>query len=415
MSPSRRRFLLALAAAPTACRRPTVAAPAPPSPPPAPEPTAILPDGRWNPARTWVFAVGILRWRSPSYPPFDAAGRQDAALVEALRARGVPAGQIVYVTDAAATRAALDAALAATVARTRPGDLVWFYYAGHGATDEAGALHLVPYDTGDELAATAWPLAAALATIDARHRGPVLLTGDCCHSGAMAVAASAPRANPYAALASSLSSELSTGTWTFTECLLAGLAGEVVGDGGPLTLRRLADFTIARMANQEEQLATFAATPGLPPTLVLGATAAAPSDPRVGSYVDARSGGAWYRARVLDASADGRVRVTYGGYAHDQDEWLPGEDVRPYVPAAMAVGAAVEAEWHGRWYAATVRASERGIQHVHYDGFGDAWDEWVSSRRVRPTGSRRGRRGHGPGGEAVAHQGLELRQPEAVE
>jgi hypothetical protein len=377
MSLSRRRFLLSLPAVAAACRRPRIAAA------PAPPPTAILPDGRWNPARTWVFAVGILAWQSPAYPPFDAAGRQDAALVERLRARGVPAEQIVFMTEAAATRAALVAALAALVARTLPGDLVWFYYAGHGATDEGGALHLIPHDTGDDLASTAWPLAAVLATIDARHRGPVLLTGDCCHSGAMSVAAAAPRANPYAALASSLSSELSTGTWTFTECLIAGLAGEVVGDGGALTLQRLADFTITRMAMQEEQLATFAATPGLPAALVLGATSVAPSDARVGTYVDARSGGAWYRARILDTSADGRLRVTYGAYAHDQDEWLPGTEVRPYVPVALAAGAAVEAEWHGRWYPATVRASERGIQHIHYDGFGDAWDEWVSSRRVR--------------------------------
>lgn len=380
MALSRRSFLHATTLiAASACRRPTPATRATAAP--APAPGGVTADGRWNPSRTWVFAVGILEWENPAYGPFPTAERQDAALVERFRARGVPAGQITYVTDRAATRAALIAALAALVARTRAGDLVWIYYAGHGCIDERGTLYLVPHDAGDDLAATAWSLPEMLAVVDARHRGPVLLTGDCCHSGAMA-AAVASRGLPYAALASSLSSELSTGTWTFTECLIAGLDGGVVGDG-PLTLGRLADFTVERMACQEQQLATFAATPGLPASLVLGRTAAAPADPRVGSYVEALSEGTWYRGRVLAVDAAGRLRVTYGGYDHDDDEWLPPERVRPFVPTVIPAGTAVEAEWHGRWYPATVREARLGIHHIHYDGFDDSSDEWVSLRRLR--------------------------------
>jgi hypothetical protein len=30
-----------------------------------------------------------------------------------------------------------------------------------------------------------------------------------------------------------------------------------------------------------------------------------------------------------------------------------------------------------------VLASRNGIHQVHYDGFGDEWDEWVTSDRVR--------------------------------
>lgn len=380
MTLTRRAFLHASAfAVSAACRRRAAPAVAASEPPPAP--AGVTPDGHWNPARTWVFAVGILDWANPAYPPFRADARQDVALVARFRARGVPAGQIVHLVDREATRAALPAALSALVARTRPGDLVWIYYAGHGCLDGRGAMFLVPHDAGDDLASTAWALSDALAIVDARHRGPVLLTGDCCHSGAMA-AAVPTRGRPYAALASSLSSELSTGTWTFTECLIAGLDGEVVGDG-PLTLGRLADFTVERMAYQEQQLATFAATLGLPASLVLGRTTAAPADPRVGAYVEAESEGVWYRARVLAVDADGRQRVTYGGYDHDDDEWLPPERVRAFTPTDLPAGTAVEAEWHGRWYPATVRAARLGVHHIHYDGFDDSSDEWVSSRRLR--------------------------------
>lgn len=373
------------------CRR----APAPDAPPaavaPPPPPGGIFPDGRWNPARTWVFAVGVLVWQSPEYEPFPAAGRQDAVLVARFRARGVPDDQIVFVTDQGATRDALVGALAAMVARTRPGDLVWFYYAGHGTRDAAGTMYFVPHDTRDDLAATAWSLPAVLATIEARHRGPVLLTADCCHSGAAVDAVRSPRATPCAALASSLSSEESTGTWAFTECLIAGLAGEVPSPTGALTLRALADFTITRMANEEEQLATFATSAGFPATLTLGASASAPRDPRIGAYVEARSEGVWYRARIVDVRDDA-VRVHYGGYDPSLDEWVSPGDVRAYAPTSFAVGARVEAEWHGRWYPATVRDARLGIHHVHYDGFTDDWDEWVSSRRIRRPGERERRR-----------------------
>jgi hypothetical protein len=348
----------------------------------------IRTDGSWNPARTWVFAVGILRWRdTANWHSFPTAGRRDAALLDVLRARGVPADQIVYVPDADATRAGIQRALLATVARVRPDDLFWFYYAGHGTLDAAGTMYMVPYDTGASLAESAFALPALLATLDARLRGPVLLTADCCHSGAMATAAAAPHPVAYAALASSLSSESSTGNWTFTECLISGLDGTMPAPTvGPrlVTLQSLADFTVQRMADEEEQLASFATGRGFPAGLRLGEAAPRPADSRVGTYVDARWNDTWYGARIEAARADGSVRVHYAGYPAAQDEWVAAERIRPRSPRRYAAGTRVDAEWHGRWYPAVVRDARLGIHQVHYEGFSDDWDEWVSSRRLRP-------------------------------
>jgi hypothetical protein len=293
----------------------------------------------------------------------------------------------VYLSDAGATRDALQRALADTLARVRPNDLFWFYYAGHGTLDDAGAMYMIPHDTGASLAATAWSLPSLLAALDARLRGPVLLTADCCHSGAMAVAVSAAHPMPCAALASSLSSEESTGNWTFTECLISGLDGSMTAPASAtpgVTLRSLADFSVQRMADEEEQLASFATAHAFPPTLQLGRAAPAPADPQVGTYVDAQSEGTWYRARIEAVREDGNTRVHYAGYPTEQDEWVEPARIRPRVLAHYDAGARVDAEWHGSWYPAVVRDGRMGIHQVHYDGFSNDWDEWVSSRRLRP-------------------------------
>src|SRR5262245_15053022 len=61
----------------------------------------------WNPEHTWVFAVGILEWEhSEIYASFPAAmkNRRDAQLVAYFKDAGVPADQIKYLQDAAATK-----------------------------------------------------------------------------------------------------------------------------------------------------------------------------------------------------------------------------------------------------------------------------------------------------------------------
>src|SRR6185436_762022 len=61
----------------------------------------------WDPEHTWVFAVGILEWEhSEIYPSFPAAmkNRRDAQLVKYFKDAGVPAKQITYLQDTAATK-----------------------------------------------------------------------------------------------------------------------------------------------------------------------------------------------------------------------------------------------------------------------------------------------------------------------
>ena len=64
------------------------------------------------------------------------------------------------------------------------------------------------------------------------------------------------------------------------------------------------------------------------------------------------------------------------------------EVLRASAPGRPA-GSKIEVEWHGRYYPATVLTTTAdGKTRIHYDGYGDEWDEDVGEDRIRePTGA----------------------------
>lgn len=47
------------------------------------------------------------------------------------------------------------------------------------------------------------------------------------------------------------------------------------------------------------------------------------------------------------------------------------------------LGDAVQVSWKGKWYRATVIQLSQNKTKIHYDGYGNEWDEWVSGDRIR--------------------------------
>lgn len=296
----------------------------------------------WEPDRTWVFAAGVLEWKDPqAFGPFPQEERRDAELVELFRSAGVPAEQIVYLRDAEATLGAIEERLAEVLSRTREGDLLVLYYCGHGYTDERGAVHFASYDalTGG---VPGWAVAAIFDAVERRFRGSgVLLTADCCHSGALAeeTRRRAGGRISYAALASSQAGELSTERWTFTECLLDGLHGRAHVDGngdGRVALGELARNCTDDMAFAEGQMAAFATTGAFAQDCEM-ARAAPRSGGRAGERVEAEWQGRWWKARVLETDGE-RVRVHYVGWPNRWDEWVGPDRLRPFRPVEFAAG-----------------------------------------------------------------------------
>ncbi|NTV63799.1 MAG: hypothetical protein HGA65_09715 [Oscillochloris sp.] len=341
----------------------------------------------WEPTQTWAFVVGLLEWqRDDIYTAFPQTQRRDAQLVKLLAERGVPKGQICYLQDRQATTAAITARMAEHLEAAPAGSTLILYYCGHGGMGDHDQVFFASYDA-DDSDNPGWPVSAIPDAVEAHFPGSqAILLADCCHSGRLADAVAArKRRVAYASLGSSLASELSTGNWTFTEALLAALRGDAYTDrdgSATITLAELAEHIQAELAFAEEQVATFATSSGFDARLVLG-PAKPRRDPQIGRQVVVKSDDAWYAAQVIDVRK-GELKLRYYGYDSSDDTWVSADEVRTIGRPHYPVGATVEVQWKNRWYLASVLDERAGVHQIAYEGYGPEFNEWVSSKRIRP-------------------------------
>ena len=349
--------------------------------------SAQQPPDAWNPQRTWVFAVGVLRFDDPKLHTWPDQGRVDEEMIKAYQARGVPADHIVFLKNEEATRARVTEKLVGTLHAAGPDDSFVFYYAGHGSRnyhDPARPVSFVTFDTASD-----WRLKTILDAIEQNFHGRrVLLTADCCYSGALAeeVRRHSPSKIAYAVLTSAQATSTSTGNWTFTQALTDLLNGNPLLDlnhDGGITLREAGDYANAEMAFGEGQLDTFTTTGSFPADLLMARTQGSPPAGREGERCEGRYEGKWYKVKILKAEPK-RCFVTWMGWDKSFDSWLPDTELRPYTPRALKPGTPVAIEWAKNWYPGRVLRSELGLQLVHYEGYDDIDDEWVSPDRLKP-------------------------------
>lgn len=285
----------------------------------------------WQPQRTWVFVVGTLQWKHRDvFESFPQKNRRDAQLVQFFKQQGVPADQMIYLQDARATTRNVKTAFANFISQAGEGDLLFVYYCGHGyKSDDERTTYFATYDAGDDV--PGWSTDSIVSDIEKNFRGSrAFLTADSCYSGSLAQQVRRLGQNvSYACLTSASANELSTGNWTFTETLLAGLSGKPFADlnsDGQITLRELADDVKQDMAFAEEQGSAFTTTGSFAPSTVL-AQAGPKSNPEVSKRVEVRSEGQWWKAQVVDYRG-GAYHVHYYGYEVSDDEWVRLNQIR---------------------------------------------------------------------------------------
>jgi len=331
----------------------------------------------WQPQRTWVFVVGTLKWKHPDvFNSFPQTNRRDAQLVDFFRRQGVPADHLVYLQDAQATTRRVKSTFRDFLSRAREGDLLFFYYCGHGyKSDDERTTWFATYDAGEDV--PGWAAESIVGDVERYFKGSrAFLTADSCYSGSLAKQTQkAARRVSYAALTSTSANELSTENWTFTEMLLAGLAGKPFADingDGRVTLGEVADDIRQDMLFAEEQGSGFAATGEFSRATVL-AQAPRKSDPEISRRVEVRSEGAWYKARIIDARA-GRFRVHYYGWEDSDDEWVRPSQIRNSKNPRNAVNNRLASTWEERWSSTPAIETDRDAWLIHY--VDDVWDGW---------------------------------------
>jgi hypothetical protein len=336
----------------------------------------------WEPAKTWVFAVGVIQFDDPSLTSWPDKGRVDAELMKALEKRGVPTDHILFLKNEEATRKNIAQKFTPFLKRIGEDETLLFYYAGHGGRDysnPARTCAFVTYDT-----ASRWGVGSIFESVEKNFSGKqVIYTADCCHSGCLVVDA-AEYDGRTAVLTSAHVASTSTGHWTFTQCLVRMFEGDPILDlngDGRITFSEASRYVTDEMAFMEGQHAAHGCNGGFPADMVM-ATTTKQHSPHMGQMIEGESKGKWYKAEVI-GEKDGAVKVTWPGWDKSYDEWLTPERTREYRPKTWPVGKSVQAEWRTKWYNARIVKVDRGLHLVHYEGFQDTDDEWVVLERLR--------------------------------
>lgn len=139
---------------------------------------------------------------------------------------------------------------------------------------------------------------------------------------------------------------------------------------------------------------------------------------QVGDHVLVEWRGAEYPAVIVSVEGPTRFLVHYDGYSEDWDELIPIARIRGRLSMTPASGAAakpaplrakadasvpldagprsvyregerVRVEWHGSMYPATIIGVLGDDRYrVHYEGYGNEWDEDVGLNRIQRKGGR---------------------------
>jgi hypothetical protein len=307
----------------------------------------------WQPERTLALVVGITAWPAAADLPPSLGVRRDIDLVDQLKSAGVPAGNIVFLKDAAATHAGMRTALQSLAARSGPDSTLIFCFLGHGGR---GLLYCYDYDD-QRPRETVFLMEEIFPILEKSWAGNrLILIGDFCGSGSLdAVLRQFEEQRPavrVAVLASAMPTSESTENWTYTEGIIRVLAGDPVADhdrDGRITLADARRFLHDQMKYRENQLACLVLTANFEKDFVMRAVSggAAPAD-------------------LLEIRGAARARLN--------------------------VGQRYEVIWQGKWYPATITdAIEDYFYFVRYEEGTGEHDEWITPDRARQAGAIRRR------------------------
>jgi len=140
---------------------------------------------------------------------------------------------------------------------------------------------------------------------------------------------------------------------------------------------------------------------------------------QIGDHILVDWRGAEYPAVIVGIEGPAKFHVHYDGYSEDWDETIPATRIRgrlsaspvptpagpppnkvrskavgsasasasPLPASVYRVGDRVRVEWHGSIYPATIITALGDDRYrVHYEGYGNEWDEDINMNRIQRKG-----------------------------
>lgn len=140
-------------------------------------------------AQRWAVVIGIGDYAATDIPDLRFASKDARAVYEFLKspAASFDEDHIMFLSDADATNQAIREALFVFLQKASYNDLVFIYFAGHGAPDPTRPdnLYLLPHDANTKaLAATGFPMWDVKTALRRQIKAErVIVVADACHSG----------------------------------------------------------------------------------------------------------------------------------------------------------------------------------------------------------------------------------------
>ena len=409
-------------------------------------PAGLVSAGSFEPQNTFAVIVGVLEWpASARLEAFSKEDRKDRELFETLVRRGVPTNQMALLLDDEATMEGMSSALHQVLARTAPDSTFVFYYAGHGSPGflenydcaTKGSFNISAItaavkqqlhgrnvllladccnsgglgDVAKDLAVAGFQ-AASLTSADVKVEstsnwtftqtildalnGNALFDGN--HDGVISLGETAAEV----AAAMKFREEQMCGytlaglpeSWP-----LAQVNGSAVASGPAPGKFQLKDYV--RVSEKKEKEGRVSRIVGWEAGRYLvefydyskkSRAAFKPAQLSVikintyavGQTVTATCNNEPLPAKILRAQNDFYL-INYLGWPTQREEWVFADhilgDPAKYPPAKNII----LAEWHDAWWPAEIKRTDavKKQYYIHYAGYGNDWDEWVTEARMK--------------------------------
>ncbi len=88
--------------------------------------------------------------------------------------------------------------------------------------------------------------------------------------------------------------------------------------------------------------------------------------------------GSRFPAKVLEEKG-GKWFIKYDGYGDEWNEWVGADRIH----FTWRAGDKLQVLWNGTWFPAMIMEFKDGKYKIHYDNYGDEWNEWVDLKRMK--------------------------------
>lgn len=344
----------------------------------------------WIPVKTLVFLIGVLEWQDISLATYEKKGRQDQILYEILEQRGILKENMVYLQDKKATLANITREFETLLKKSDSGSTFFFYYAGHGQhSKDRTKTYFLNYDckTSDS-EKYCFSLSTIEEMIKKYFKGKlVIFTADCCYSGALNVVAENLTKSGIESivLTSSVSSNSSTGAWTFTESLNEILYGNPIMNltGKNITIKNAGEYICENMKYADSQKGNYYHTTNVPENFILSKVNTTYSNKKhFGEIKQIWWKDKNYTCRIIDQK-ENKYLIHYFGWGKEWDEWKDYNELKNVEFKMYPINDKIQVKWGDKWYPAIIIKKEDVYHYIKYEGWGDEWNEWVASDRIK--------------------------------